>query len=46
MSEQRSRFWLWLCIVVMVAFGSRCDFVRYSEIRDLQRRVGQLESDR
>jgi hypothetical protein len=46
MSEHRSRFWLWFCIAIIVLQSIRCDYHKFNQMQDLQRRVGQIESER
>jgi hypothetical protein len=43
MSERRSRFWLWFWIIVLSALSIHDILINSHDIRDLQRRVGQLE---
>jgi hypothetical protein len=43
MSERRSRFWLWVCIIVLSSLLIHDVLVHSYAINDLQRRVGQLQ---
>jgi hypothetical protein len=43
MSERRSRFWLWVCIIVLSSLLIHDVLVHSYAINDLQRRVGTLE---